>query len=384
MSDSTWTIDVTLEDRVLKELATSPEPSGTPRASERQRTARPRRKIAHKLHKCGNCGEPGHNQRRCPVLTDWTRLVGTMPDTELARRLGFTSANVRNARLKAGIPPYKPEPAFAQRLGQEPDAEIARDVGLSVSAVWQTRRKLGIEAHREDRGSRGFEHRLGVEPDAEIARDVGLSRERIRQIRSALSIPSAPNPQRRATLTGRRNRARILRYGMNRTAREIGAELGLNHKTVGKHRRAGGVFGQPAPLMALVLRALRSGPEPRRVLARAAVEAGFSADSVCMTLWKLRRRGLVLLENGAYRLTSDGEKVVLDQIEAGAAPSLLELVALLRATLADGARTLGELRRIGADGGFADDEVQAALLENPQIFERVLHGPWKKWGLVAS
>ncbi|MCX6912693.1 MAG: hypothetical protein NT167_06550, partial [Verrucomicrobia bacterium] len=49
-----------------------------------------------------------------PILTCWTpeqdRLLGTMPDDEVARRVGRTSMAVQKRRFRLGIACYRPEP----------------------------------------------------------------------------------------------------------------------------------------------------------------------------------------------------------------------------------------------------------------------------------
>ena len=76
------------------------------------------------------------------------KLMGTMPDRELALRLGRTHKAVEARRIHLGIPKFDPrihkwtaeEDAL---LGVEADGQIASRLGLSISAVAHRRRRLG-------------------------------------------------------------------------------------------------------------------------------------------------------------------------------------------------------------------------------------------------
>ncbi len=74
-------------------------------------------------------------------------LLGTLPDTEVARRTGRTVNAVRLKREELGIPNqagnrWRPEDITL--LGRLPDREVARSLGRPLHAVTQKRCKLGI------------------------------------------------------------------------------------------------------------------------------------------------------------------------------------------------------------------------------------------------
>ena len=83
-----------------------------------------------------------------PLWTpDDIALLGTLPDTEVARRTGRTVNAVRLKREELGIPNqagnrWRPEDITL--LGRLPDREVARSLGRPLHAVTQKRCKLGI------------------------------------------------------------------------------------------------------------------------------------------------------------------------------------------------------------------------------------------------
>jgi hypothetical protein len=88
---------------------------------------------------------------RPPAEVLWTAeelaLLGTMPDEDVAARIGRTATGVRVKRSRCGIPnPAGPwwtaeETAL---LGTLPGREVAQRLGRSLESVRQKRKKLGI------------------------------------------------------------------------------------------------------------------------------------------------------------------------------------------------------------------------------------------------
>jgi transcriptional regulator with XRE-family HTH domain len=82
------------------------------------------------------------------VWTDETiALLGTMPDPELADRLGVSRTPVKKKRKELGIKAYKetyPEitPEIAAEFGISSDIAIARRLGVSASYVRRARLKV--------------------------------------------------------------------------------------------------------------------------------------------------------------------------------------------------------------------------------------------------
>jgi hypothetical protein len=84
-------------------------------------------------------------------------LLGTMPDKEVAKRVGRSATAVHAHRRSLGIRSYykrKPQsepvkwtPAKDKLLGTMPDSKVARRLGCSPMAVFYRRRKLRIPRH---------------------------------------------------------------------------------------------------------------------------------------------------------------------------------------------------------------------------------------------
>jgi DNA-binding Xre family transcriptional regulator len=89
----------------------------------------------------------------------WTQkelaLLGTMPDKELAVRLGITSESVRLHRTQRGISSFRASNRLKKwtkkheaLLGTMPDGEVARIVGIPKYRVAERRQALGIATWR--------------------------------------------------------------------------------------------------------------------------------------------------------------------------------------------------------------------------------------------
>ena len=101
----------------------------------------------------------------------WTpreiRLLGTINDHELARRLGLTPSQVSGKRTRLGIPPYRPRPAFRRwtprelrLLGTMTDSELGRRLRRTETSVKSMRQLRGIPGcHRAKRWTRAEEAR---------------------------------------------------------------------------------------------------------------------------------------------------------------------------------------------------------------------------------
>ncbi|HHH9262773.1 TPA: hypothetical protein ACP306_004300 [Pseudomonas aeruginosa] len=90
-------------------------------------------------------------ERFKPLEDIWTSeaiaLLGRMPDTEVADRLGVSNFPVKKKRKELGIQSYKrplPEitPEIASEFGGVSDAELARRFNVSVSFIRRARIKM--------------------------------------------------------------------------------------------------------------------------------------------------------------------------------------------------------------------------------------------------
>jgi len=139
-------------------------------------------------------------------LGKFRRLLGRLPDREVARRSGIPAPTVQVYRVALGIPAApRRSPAWLDRmralLGRVPDPEIARRTGSSIATVQRTRVSLGIAAHERPLWTpwlREHRRRLGRDGDRVIARRAGVSVATVQRARTALGIPPAARPARSA------------------------------------------------------------------------------------------------------------------------------------------------------------------------------------------
>jgi hypothetical protein len=127
-----------------------------------------------------------------------------MRDREAAERLQRLPLAVTQRRRRLGIPSWYYTRRWNEReigwLGTMPDAEVARRMGCHCSTVQNRRLKLKIPAHQSPAAPRPWTRAelqlLGTAPDAEIARRLGCSLHRVRTQRQKLKIrfPSYARP----------------------------------------------------------------------------------------------------------------------------------------------------------------------------------------------
>lgn len=137
----------------------------------------------------------------------WTpeedRLLGTMPDAQLAPVLQRGAKSVQTRRLKMGILFRNPEwtPAQEKLLGRYSDKEVARRLGRPVSGVGARRALLKIPSPtRPVRRWKPEEVRLlGTMSDREVARRLRSDVNRVAEKRRDLKIPSITRPTRHWT-----------------------------------------------------------------------------------------------------------------------------------------------------------------------------------------
>jgi hypothetical protein len=123
---------------------------------------------------------------RSGIVRKWTaaekQLLGTMPDGELARKLGRRYQSVARMRNLLGRPRVRPAhhrgwKAWEDQLvGVLPDREVARRTGRSLGAVMVRRRSKGLAPPQVFKRWTSRENNLlGTLPDAELAEQLGRS-----------------------------------------------------------------------------------------------------------------------------------------------------------------------------------------------------------------
>jgi hypothetical protein len=93
-----------------------------------------------------------HVPYRAPHYRRWTpaelKLLGTMPDTAVARRTGHTFRSTSAKRRELGLAPARIRQlwtsAEVKLLGTMPDAQLARRLGRSPSAVASKREEVKL------------------------------------------------------------------------------------------------------------------------------------------------------------------------------------------------------------------------------------------------
>ena len=136
---------------------------------------------------------------------DWlpqeSKLLGELPDAELARRIGIRTAEVSKKRASMGIDPsslskrLKWTPKNLALLGTRTDNEVARIMNGSSGRVAAKRLSLGIESHAKSSNSwHTWTDKeiamLGKCHDPEVGRKIGVSIACVARKRRQLGIPS--------------------------------------------------------------------------------------------------------------------------------------------------------------------------------------------------
>ena len=139
----------------------------------------------------------------------WSRedltLLGTMPDSAVARLLNRPPIAVRRRRQKLGIRPYHSSsrrwtPEEEQLLGTMPDKRLARRLKRSVETVRTRRAHKGIPVFdpKKHWWTAEDDKLLGLRPDAQVAMLLGISEATVRYRRNQLRI-SLPGRLRKVT-----------------------------------------------------------------------------------------------------------------------------------------------------------------------------------------
>ena len=159
-------------------------------------------------------------ESRHPLQVRWPaknlKLLGRIPDAELAGKLGVSLDAVQGERRRRGIEPFRPRrPAIEwtskmiRLLGTDIDSHVAEKLGLPAYSVRQKRQRIGIPPYGdlpEQRHARAFAWRkdkmalLGTDSDRKIAERLGTTTGVVARQRGRLGIASF-YPQRRISWT---------------------------------------------------------------------------------------------------------------------------------------------------------------------------------------
>ncbi len=160
-------------------------------------------------------GIPGTTGRRTGAAApqfDWTEetdsLLGTAPDTTLARRLGVTPATVRYRREKLGVGPFVPPPLpptdpagdpyewsdeTDALLGTMHDTLLAKRLGVNHSTVTYRRMELGVQPFRRSariEWTAKMLEQLGQMADIRFSEKFDIAANSVKLKRLELRIPA--------------------------------------------------------------------------------------------------------------------------------------------------------------------------------------------------
>jgi hypothetical protein len=138
-----------------------------------------------------------------PVVRHWNRaglaLLGTMPDAQLAKRLGRSVKSIVHKRGLLGIPAILTShheiitfwtPERQALLGTRPDRQLALLWKKPYALVARRRWELGIPVFRRRLWTPEMLALLGHDPDRELATRFGFPREEVTRQRLKLQVPS--------------------------------------------------------------------------------------------------------------------------------------------------------------------------------------------------
>ncbi|MCU0776333.1 MAG: hypothetical protein MUF86_01540 [Akkermansiaceae bacterium] len=134
----------------------------------------------------------------------WTRsqirMLGTISDAALSRKLGLSIETVLKKRQKLGIAASRPAKsihwtrAMIATLGKLPDRKFARIHDMNVLTVYKKRVSLGIRCYARKSKSWHYWTKkeialLGRMPDGEVALKTGINKSSVAWKRCKLKIP---------------------------------------------------------------------------------------------------------------------------------------------------------------------------------------------------
>ena len=131
-----------------------------------------------------------------PWRPEERKLLGTMPDSEVARALNRSEKAVWRRRQRLRILAYQSPfhrwtPEEEQLLGTLPDAEVAARTGHPLSGVIQRRHRLHVRLPRPGHQpwTTAEDQLLGTMKDRDLAQRLGRPLEAVAERRRRLAIP---------------------------------------------------------------------------------------------------------------------------------------------------------------------------------------------------
>ena len=182
-------------------------------------------------------------------------MLGKIPDSAVAEKIGLTVGTVLKKRQKLGIAASRPakslewSPAVIALLGNLPDREVARIFDMSPLSVYKKRLSLGIACYaRKSKSWHDWTKKelalLGKMPDGDVAKKTGINKASVAWKRRKLNISSYVQKRPKKLLTDWTRRETALLGKM--TDAEAAAKLDLAHSAVRRKRISLGIppFGR--------------------------------------------------------------------------------------------------------------------------------------------
>lgn len=134
----------------------------------------------------------------------WTRsqiaMLGTMPDSEVSRKLDLSISTILKKRQQLGIPGTRPCKTIhwtrdlISMLGKVPDAEVARLGDMNILTAQKKRVSLGIRCYARKSKSWHYWTKkeialLGTMSDGDVALKIGQKKASVAWKRGKLGIP---------------------------------------------------------------------------------------------------------------------------------------------------------------------------------------------------
>lgn len=236
-------------------------------------------------------------ERYSPSRFPWpprlARLLGTMPDQQLAARAGVHPHTVKEERERRQILPFsyrRPKvvwtAAMISQLGLASDRQVAAELGLCHASVCRKRRQLNIPSYapppHDQYGGYDWTRReialLGRHTDRRVAKLLGITLSAVINKRQLLQIPPFKPPARPVVWTPRK----IAELGRS-TDSAVAAKLGISPSSVKRKRQQLGIAAVDEPRG--VVRSAKLKPLLRLPPSVARRQTGLKYD----TLAKLRR-----------------------------------------------------------------------------------------------
>lgn len=133
----------------------------------------------------------------------WQALLGTMPDSKLAKRMGVRKHVVLTERMRLKIKPYEVhtttewDEAWTPLLGNQSDRALSEQLGIPMNVVTRQRWAKGIPPGRPMLSPRVWIPEeialLGTMSDNQLSEQLGCTREVVTAKRRNLGIESYTN-----------------------------------------------------------------------------------------------------------------------------------------------------------------------------------------------